>query len=206
MNISGNYDTAKREVAIVKRILDKNAISYQDVKKYENADDGDVVVVLPDGRKILIEVKEEKYGRFVKYGGDLGIDYISAFQFKTGVNPFNWKRQHEPEELDAFKQVVDKQNNYKGGKVFYSKSHLWLFFVVDDKGEFYYCKFFKGDGMISPEFIDYIEKNCKFTVNLKSASQMSYGDRHNSACIFLNHKDKILDKYEVDICEYINKF
>lgn len=206
MNISGNYQTKEREIAIVKRILDKNSIPYLDVQEYKNADDGDVCVVLPDGREILIEVKEEKYDRFIRYGGDLGIDYISAFQFKAGADPFKWKRQNSPQNLAAFKREIDMQNHYKGGKVFYSKSHLWLFFVVDMNDDFYYCKFFKGDGMTSPEFIDYIEKNCIFSVNLKPVWQESYKDKHNSACFFLNHKDKILDKYEVDISDYIANF
>ena len=202
MNISGNYQTAAREVAIVKRILDEKAISYKEVKKYDNADDGDVVVVLPDGREVIIEIKEEEYKRFSNYG-DLGIDYISAFQFKQGVNSFAWKTQHKPEDLAAFKQVIDMSKYYKEGKVFYSKSDLWLFFVMTPNDEFYYCKFFKGDGMTSPEFIDYIEKNCIFTANRKPQSQMSHYDRHSSACFFLNHKNKILDKYEVDIAEYL---
>lgn len=206
MNISGNYDMAEREVAVVKKILDGNAIPYKEVKKYENADDGDVLVVLADGREVLIEVKEEDYARFLKYGGDLGIDYISAFQFKRGVNPYDWKRQHRPAELSAFKQDIDMQSYVKWGKVYYSKSHLWLFFVMDDNGGFHYCKFFRGAGMTSKEFIDYVENNCIFTVNMKSAVQMSYGDRHHSACLFLNHRDKILDKYEVDIREYLENF
>lgn len=202
MNISGNYRTADKEVAIVKRILDEKAIPYQEVKKYDNADDGDVAVVLPDGREVIIEVKEEEYKRFPHYG-DLGIDYISVFYFKQGVDSSAWKTPHKPEDLAAFKQVIDMTKPYKGGKVFYSKSHLWLFFVMTPDDKFYYCKFFKGDGMTSPEFIDYIENNCKFAANLKSKSQMSYYDRHSSACFFLNHKDEILDNYEVDVAEYL---
>ena len=203
MNISGNFQTADREVAIVKRILDEKAISYLKVEKYGNADDGDVVVVLPDGREIVIEVKEEEYNRFVKYGGDLGIDYISAFHFKYGVNSFYWKKQHGPEDLEEFKRVIDTTRYYKEGKVFYSKSDLWLFFVVDPNDEFYYCKFFTGDGMTSREFINYIETHCIFTANRKPQSQMSHNDRHSSACFFLNHRDRILENYEVDIAEYL---
>ena len=203
MNISGNFQTAEREVGVVKRILDENSIPYREVRKYEIADDADVAIVLNDGREILIEVKEERYDRFIDYGGDLGIDYISAFQFKRGVNPFVWKRQHSPADLAAFKRDIS-DFNIKWGKVFYSKADLWLFFVVKPDGEFHYCKFFKGaGGMVTAPFREYIENNCIFTVNIKPAWQQSYSDRHNSACMFLNHRDGILDRYEVDIREYL---
>lgn len=202
MNISGDYRTAEKEIAVVKRIFDENSIPYLSVEKSENADDGDVTVTLPDGREFLIEVKQEDYARFISFGGDLGIDYISAFNFKDGVNAAVWKKLHGPEDLAAFKEAIDRERSYKGGKVFYSKSHLWLFFVLKPDGGFYYCKFFEGDKMTSPEFINYIENNCRFAANAKSESQQSHGDKHNSACFFLNHRSAILKNYAVDIREY----
>lgn len=204
MNISGNYNTEQREVAIVRRIFDERGIAYSKIEKYANANDGDVCVYFSNGKTILIEVKEEKYDRFVKYGGDLGIDYISAFQFKRGVNPDDWKSQHRPEYLDEFLQAIDKTNHFKGGKVYYSKSDLWLFFVVAPNGNLYYCKFFDGNAMTSQEFINYIEHNCIFTVNIKPRCQESYADKHNSACFFLNHKDPVLQGYEIDLNDFVN--
>ena len=65
MNISGNYNTTDREVSIVARIFDMYKISYKSIAKHKNADDADILVVLPDNTEILIEVKEEFINRFI---------------------------------------------------------------------------------------------------------------------------------------------
>ncbi len=204
MNISGNYHTEEREVEVVRRIFDEQSIPYVKIEKYARADDGDVCVHLEGGKTLLIEVKEERYNRFTKFG-DLGIDYISAFQFKQGVNSDDWKRQQQPERVNEFWQSIDTSYNFKYGKVFYSKSDLWLFFVLDPDNDFYYCKFFDGAFMTSREFRDYLESNCQFTVNIKPPTQQSYYDRHNSACFFLNRNDNVLNQCEVDLQELIDR-
>lgn len=202
MNISGNFATTEREINIVKRILDAEGVPYISVQKYANADDGDVLVTLENGKTILIEVKEEAIKRFKDYG-DLGIDYISAFQFNHNGDASKWKGKHYPNKHFDFLNAIDKSRNYKDGKVTYSKSDLWLFFVLDRNDNLYYYSFFNGNDMTSPEFKNYLIENCQFAVNNKTRNQLSYRDTHHSACFFINHTNKFLNNFVVNIKDYI---
>lgn len=201
MNISGNYETAQKEIDSVKEILNIEGIEFQKIIKSPNADDGDVLVDLKDNKKILIEVKEENYERFSKYG-DLGMDFISVFYFKN--NASKWKGSPKPHQLlSEFFNDIDKTKPYKEGKIYYSKSDLWLFFVkVSD--EYSYYAFFDGSKMTSKEFKDYLFNNCKFSVNNKPKWQLSHTDSHNSSVFFINHENPFLNNYRVDIKHYVD--
>ncbi len=202
MNISGNYNTTNREVAIVAEIFDMYGIEYKDVHKYEIADDGDVKVVLPDNREILIEVKEESYRRFLEYG-DLGIDFISAFSFKFPNGETIWKGA--PKRPHRLRELLSSIEIQKLGKLSYSKSDLWLFFVVDTNENLYFHAFFDGKKMTSKEFYKYLSQNCCFAVNNKPFWQLSNRDSHHSACFFINNENNLLKQYKVDLNKYIEK-
>lgn len=202
MNISGNYDTTNKEIAIVAKVFDMYEIPYTSITKYGIADDGDILVTLPDNREILIEVKEELYNRFKTYG-DLGIDFISAFSFKNPNDENIWKGSPKrPYRLNDFLSSI---NIKKHGKLSYSKSHLWFFFVLDPTGNLYYHAFFDGSKMVSEEFYDYLSKNCLFAINNKPSCQLSHRDFHQSACFFINHLNPFLNRYKVDITKYIEQ-
>lgn len=201
MNISGNFNTLEREIDIVKQILNIEKIPYIRVEKFGNPNDGDILVVFKNGKNVLIEVKEEKIKRFEKYG-DLGIDYISTFYFKNRFDESNWKGLHNPSEHERFIETIDTKKNFKPGKLTYSKSDLWLFFVVDDYGELFYYNFFDGIEMTSENFKHYLKENCKFAVNNKSSNQLSCYDNYQSACFFINHNDSVLKKFIRDIKDY----
>ncbi len=200
MNISGNYHTTTREINIVSRIFSMHGINYKSITKHQNANDGDILVVLPDDRKILIEVKEENYKRFSKYG-DLGIDFISACFFKNLHDETIWKGSpKKPNRLALFLDSIKVQ---KYGKLSYSKSDLWLFFVCDENENLYYHAFFDGRKMTSEEFYNYLSKSCLFAVNNKPAWQLSHGDAHHSACFFINHRSAFLNQYKVNLNEFV---
>lgn len=205
-NISGNYYIADREIAIVEELLRANNVKYKSVSKHKNANDGDVLVTLPDNSTILIEVKEEDYvTRFSKYG-DIGIDLVSAFQFKPGVNPEDWKGIKRGSTVREFFSKIDRDSpTYKGGKITYSKSDLWLFFSADPDGQVMYYSFFPGEFMKSKEFKRYLIDNCKFAVNNKPAEQLSHLDNHNSAVFYINHRDRYLQKHSFDISKLSQK-
>lgn len=201
MNISGNYRTTDREIWVVKKILDDNRIPYQSVDKYDIADDGDILVTLTNGKSFLIEVKEEKIDRFNTWG-QLGIDFISAFQFKNPSDEQVWKgRPKSPDKLPSFLNAIDTTNHYKGGKIDYSKSDLWLFFVMDGDG-FRYYEFFDGNFMTSDEFKRHLYATCEFTANNKPYWQKSYSDAHHSAVFYIDHDDPVLTAHKVDITDY----
>lgn len=205
MNISGNYHTTTREVQIVKKIFTMQDIPYKCISKHKKADDGDVLVVLPDDREILIEVKEEKYKRFHNYG-DLGIDYISAFYFKNERDKKEWSGLHRGKTtLQKFLSIIDRNSPFKSGKLCYSKSDLWLFVVFDPRKNLCYYAFFDGKAMTSEEFYNYLSTRCPFAINNKSEEQLSHSDEHSSACFFINHQDEFLNQYKVDLLEYIKR-
>lgn len=201
MNVSGNFATTEREIEVVKRILAKEAVSYAQVTKNADPDDGDVLVRLDNGKTILIEVKEERYDRFAKYG-DLGIDFISVFHFKKTARA--WKgAPKSPNLLSAFLEDIDRKKPYKGGKIFYSKSDLWLFFV-ENNGELQYY-FFDGKRLLCDEFRTYLKTHCLFAVNNKPSWQMSNTDAHNSAVFFIKPDDSVLQTYSVALGEYVRQ-
>lgn len=191
-NVSGNFNTAEREVSVVKRILTANGVKFQSVTKYSNPDAGDVLVILEDGTPLLIEVKEEKFDRFQKYG-DLGIDLLSVFQFKNPELVSKWKGTPKPGyTINEFYSDIDLYSTFKRGKISYSKSDLWLFFTVNPENKISYYSFFPGDFMKSREFKQYLKHNCVFAVNNKPNSQLSSNDTFHSAVFFINHKDPYL--------------
>lgn len=202
MNISGDFETAQKEINCVTEIFNKQGIDFLNIEKNPNADDGDVLVALKNGRIINIEVKEENYSRFEKYG-DLGIDFISVFYFKS--NALNWKGSPKsPQLLNKFCEDIDKTRYLKKGKLYYSKSDLWLFFVKDSN-DFVYYEFFDGKAMVSERMRKYLAKNCSFAINNKPCCQLSHDDPYNSAVFFINHKNEFLNQFKIDLKNYTNQ-
>lgn len=196
VNISGNFDTKEKEIRVVKDLLDMRGVNYDDVIECADADAGDVVI-LSGGKEIVVEVKEEDYdSRFSRYG-DLGIDLISTFTFKTDDDRRKWRGVLPCGRFNELYADIDKSRAFKWGKLIYSRSPLWLFFVVSG-GEYRYAEFFDGNGIKSDAFKAYLKRNCKFAVNNKPPSQCSYNDGFQSAAIFVNSNDRELNKYRVD--------
>ncbi len=201
MNISGDFNTAEKEIKCVCDIFTQQGIVFENVEKNPNDDEGDILVTLKDGKVINIEIKEESYERFNKFG-DLGVDFISVFYFKKEA--LNWKgAPKNPRLLDKFLNDIDKTKHFKYGKLYYSKADLWLFFVNGPSG-FCYYEFFDGPAMTSKEMKEYLFDNCYFAVNNKPYWQISYNDRYNSAVFFINHKNEFLNRCRVDLKKFLN--
>lgn len=198
-NVSGNFNTAEREVSVVKKLFELNGVKFQSISKHIYANAGDVLVILENGKHLVIEVKEEKFNRFQKYG-DLGIDLLSVFQFKKPELAEKWKGVPKSGQLiNDFFNDVDMHSTFKRGKISYSKSDLWLFFTVDPENQIQYYSFFPGDFMKSKEFKLYLKHNCVFTVNNKPCSQLSSNDPFHSAVFFINHKDSYLNSHKFNL-------
>lgn len=201
-NISGNFNTSLTEVAIVKKILSQEGISYLSVYKSPYSDDEDVAVNFSDGSSITIEVKEEKLERINKYN-DLGIDYISAFYFISANDEFCWKGS--PKSPTALNNFESKINIQKLGKIFYSKAELWLFYCLNIDGTISFAEWYLGSDMTSANFIQYLRLNCSFSVNNKTTSQLSHSDSHQSAVFFINRNDPYLLTLKKDIKDLLNR-
>lgn len=197
MSISGNYNMEEREVKIVEYLFQKENIDFLSVEKIkEDRDMADVRVNFKNGASITVEVKEERYkNRFEKYK-DLGIDFISAFDFKDKSKPITGLQS--PKMLNTFINNIDVK---KLGKIYYSKADLWLFFVVDGKKLIWYG-FFDGKGIKSDEFRSYLKTSCKFSANKKSNYKLK--DSAQSAVFFINSQNPKLLKHKVDLKDYLS--
>ncbi len=195
-NLSGNYNTTNVELDIVKQLFDNADVPYTNIRKCSDADAGDIVVTAY-GKDIIIEVKEENYKtRFCKYR-QLGFDYLSVFYLKYNVNRNKWRGVMKPYKYLELESDIDTNAKLKKGKIFYSDSHLWLFFSQDE-GEIKCSEFFNGKDIVNPNFRDYLFANCEFAVNDKPIWQDSYRDNYLSAVIYVNANDKFLNQYKVD--------
>ena len=185
MTIAGNFQTETEEIKIVKEYLNKEGLSYKRVYKYPEASAGDVMVVFENGLYALFEVKQESCKRFQKYG-EYGIDFLSAFKFKPGVDENAWKTIHNPRKFDEFLGAIDFGNEtLKLGKLAYSYSDVWLFYVKDNAGNTVHLECYEGKKVETQIFFDYLRTHCQFAINKKTDIEMSNTDTWHSATFFI---------------------
>lgn len=193
-NMSGNFDTYSEEKSAVRHYLSLMGYNPSEcsVTKFggDNEQDTnvmsatDITVKLPDNRTLLIEVKQESYSRFSRWG-QLGFDLISVFQFKQGMH-FDSK-PHYPRDYDSFIATVDiERPGFKWGKLAYSNADIWLFYVKDPQGGYYFCEGYDYAKMKNDRIITYLRRMCQFAVNSKNSNQMSHRDTWQSATFFVN--------------------
>lgn len=191
-NISGNFNTHSEEKAAVKAYLQEMGYNPSEcvVERYggENVTDrnmmsaGDIEATLPDGRKILFEVKQESYQRFSRWG-QLGIDFISIFHFKRGS--YFDKRVHGPQDFESFMDTVDfNTTDFKWGKIQYSTSDVWLFYVKNPDGTYHFMEGYDYGRIRQVGIVNYLSDNCQFAVNSKNSYQMSCNDTWESAVFY----------------------
>ena len=98
--------------------------------------------------------------------------------------------------MKSFLESIDKSEpGFKWGKLFYSKSHIWLFYCKDYNGNYIFCEGYNFPRMKNDEFHKKIMSECQFAVNNKPANQMSHGDTYESATFFVN--PAMLKEYRV---------
>lgn len=185
MNIAGNFQTEDEEIRVVKAYLKRNKIEYEKVWKHHDANAGDVMVLFPNKLYSLFEVKQESYKRFSKYG-EYGIDFLSAFLFKAGVNEKAWQTINKPQKINDFLNAIETDTKtLKLGKLAYSYSDVWLFYVKDESGEYTHLECYDGRKVETKEFFDYLKKHCCFAVNKKTSKELSHNDKFHSATFFI---------------------
>lgn len=210
-NISGNYAIYSEEKAAVKEFLtrmgyDPNKCHVErhggdDVTDMVIMSEGDIDATLPDGRTIVFEVKQEKYQRFNKWG-QLGIDFISVFHFKPGS--FFDKRVHGPQDFKRFIATVDvNAPGFKWGKIKYSISDVWLFYVKNPDGTYHFIEGYDYAAVRRTGIVDFLSQNCEFSVNSKNGFQMSNRDTWESAVFLLIQKCwKITSLPQINLSSY----
>lgn len=186
MATSGGYWTSKQvECELVKDYLDWLEVPYEDARECDDADAADVIVTLPNGRELSVEVKEEEAYRWTRYH-QLGIDGWSTFYFLPGKES-RWKGHvHCGSKYRDFLADMDMSGYHKVGKLGYSQADIWLF-VCHTGSEDEYLGYW-GEDIQSNDFVTYIEDNCDFAVNAKNHDGSS-SDNWDSLCWFVNPKD-----------------
>lgn len=187
-NISGNYNTKNDEIEAVKAYLERENILYSDIYKYPDANAGDVMVRFPNNFYSLFEVKQESQERFMSKYGEYGIDFISSLVFKNGVDKDKWKKIHKPCEYREFINSLDICNeHFKWGKIYYSYSDIWLFYIQDkETKEYLHLEAYSSKKMDNINLFTYLKNNCEFAVNLKSEEQLSKSDKYDSATFYIS--------------------
>lgn len=193
MFVSGTYNSKEREIELTIAYMERNGYSRNEisVKKCADADAADAEVILPNGRRITFEVKEEASYRWTRYG-ELGIDMISSFKYKSTPSE-DWTRPHRgSRELDRLLSEIDIK---KWGKISYSKADVWLFAAYSDNNnsQVDFLEGYHGDEIKS--LGKWMKENCAFAVNRKPSWQGSYADNWESAVFFVKPRD--LERYRV---------
>lgn len=194
--ITGNFDTAEKEVYLVEQWLLKQGFKRDEFwcKKYYNADDADVIVQFhkDKSKRLLFEVKEEEPERFKKYG-EYGIDYISVCYYKNDISKekqLSFRHNNKPEKMNEFLSSINK---YKDGKIVYSKSDVWLFAIKN--GDDYDIRCYNAKRMEKAEFINYLKENSPFSVIHGNVDWNTSKNNYYSACFFV--KPELMEVFKM---------
>ena len=199
-NISGNFDTKNEEVESVRDFMNQLKIPTNSIEKFGQDKNGkdtnaksaaDILVKCFDKTELLFEVKEEYIKRIEKHN-QLGIDFISVFQFKKGMGKSGIYR---PSEYQDFIKAIDFNNkNFKWGKIAYSKSDIWLFYCKKD-GKYVFLDGYDFRKMQQENFFQRMMLSCDFAVNNKSKDQMSSTDSWLSAVFYVDRD--MMERYRI---------
>ena len=195
--ITGNFDTAEKEVYLVKQWLLKQGFKEDEFwcHKYDyDQDIADVVVIFhhDKNKKLLIEVKEEEPERFKKYG-EYGIDYISVCYYKKGIDETvmgKFRHNNKPEKLEEFLSHIYVK---KYGKIVYSKSDVWLFAIKN--GDDYDIRCYNAKRMMNADFYDYLKENSIFCLTHGNLDWRTSTNNYYGACFFV--KPELMEVFKI---------
>jgi hypothetical protein len=164
----------------------------------------DAKVILPDGTEFLVQVKEEEEYWFAKTG-NIGLDYISAFRFKTRDDEHRYLRELNfwvpPEEIATFLGRIEVD---KWGKLITCDAHVHIFYV-GRKGELgsseipLLLKTYCNNWLRSERFIKYLTSRYRLRINDKRSYDID--EPWHSAAFFLKPSDPMLKVAEIDSFE-----
>jgi hypothetical protein len=172
----------------LKKILNNNDSIFKVEKDNTSFHD---LKVLINSNYYTIEVKEDEFYWFNKTG-NIGIDYISAFNYKNGIDlkliNNNWVKK---EAINEFKNSI---TIHRLGKLFTSDADFQFFFV-EKNNEFFFSKLYSTKKLQSKDFVSYLERNYDLRINNKSNYQID--EKWESAAFFIN---PLTDSYLIQ-CE-----
>jgi hypothetical protein len=155
----------------------------------------DAKVILPNGTVFFVQVKEEEKSWYEKTG-NIGLDYISAFDFEDQYSKkFNY--WIPPKEIESF---LNKIRVRKWGKLKTCDAQVHVFYVkgrvVNGREEPLLLKTYCNSWLKSEEFQRYLLSNYRLRINDKKR----YGIEENwhSAAFFVEPEEPMLKKGEIE--------
>jgi hypothetical protein len=186
-----------RETFIMENYISDNiwlASLVKEVKK-DNTQFHDLLIVLQNDQKLTVEVKEDEYYWYSRTG-NIGLDYLSAFEFKNQGLRRKWLSDNywiKSKDIQEFKNEIIVS---KYGKLITCDADLQLY-VVYDKETVKFSQLYSNNKLKQNNFVSYLEKNYNLRVNKKN----DYGlkDSWESAAFFVNPlKDLKLKEAEIN--------
>lgn len=167
-----------------------------EVKK-DNTSLHDLMIVTNDGKTYTVEVKEDEYYWYSKTG-NIGLDYISCFKFKSDKDKYNWPNSWIPSnDINHFESII---NVNKYGKLITCDADFQFYFVLDEKKEnFVFAKLYSNRKLKDSIFVNHLKQNYRLRINDKKRYDLE--DNWESAAFFVNP----LTEERLIACE-INKF
>mgnify|MGYP000983035483 CR=1 len=191
---------SSHEIECFRKYVNDNAWISGYVKEIiqDNTPLHDILVITNKGKKFTVEIKEDENYWFSKTG-NIGLDYISSFEFLNFKDKFLYKNLWVPvENITEFEKQI---NVSKYGKLITCDADFQFYFVLNDnKNDFAFAKLYDNKMLKSIQFVDYLKQNYRLRINDKK----SYGlnDSWESAAFFVNPlEDKKLKECEINSFE-----
>lgn len=186
-----------REVEYFKKFINDTEWLTEYIKEVyrDNTSLHDLIMVTADNKKFTIEVKEDEHYWFSRTG-NIGLDYISAFNYKNYMYKNNFPNLWVPSnEINNFEKNIVV---HKYGKLITCDSDLQFYFVVDKtSNKFIFSKLYSNKKLQSEHFLSYLKNNYDLRINDKA--RYGLADNWESAAFFVNPlKDLELIKCEVN--------
>lgn len=193
-----NFDRySSREDYIIKKWIDNNKWLSDIVDSYEpdNTDLHDYQLLLKNGKKAIIEIKEEEYYWYNKTG-NIGLDFISIFYYKSEeIKRFYIKEKLwvKKRTIDSFLSKIDVQ---KYGKLKTCDAHIQLFYCEDEKKNPVLIKAYSNQKLQEESFIEYLM--CCYDLRINDKERYELEDKWQSAAFFVKPSDKKLIQCEIN--------
>ncbi|MFW5649525.1 MAG: hypothetical protein ACOCG5_10580 [Candidatus Alkaliphilus sp. MAG34] len=190
-----------REGMIVRKWINNNTWLRNAIRKFRPDNTGfhDYKIQLKDGTIFTVEVKEEEYYWYNRTG-NIGLDFISAFYFRSGERERYWKnRRHYWVPIDEIDIFLNRDIDVsKWGKLRTCDADVQLFYI-ENKNRAILMKAYNNNRLQDQQFINYIKGNYRLRINKKSDYGLS--DSWESAAFFVKPQDRKLIECEINSLE-----
>lgn len=182
---------------IAKWINDTNwLVNEVDKIRSDNTGFHDYKVWFKDGSEFTVEIKEEEYYWYERTG-NLGLDFLSAFNFRNKQCENHWKKNKKcwvptNEIMNFIRNDIEVS---KWGKLKTCDADIQLFYI-ENNDETVLMIPYDNNKLQDREFLNYIMRHYKLRINKKSDYNLN--DNWESAAYFVKPDDRRLKKCKIN--------